>query len=53
MTCILHYYIKDNDLMAQNVDPADSEPNWKNLLRQGENAHNSSFLVKETEKTIL
>lgn len=33
-TCILHNYIKDNDLMAQNFDPIDGEPNWENLPRR-------------------
>ncbi|KAF0751358.1 protein ALP1-like [Aphis craccivora] len=52
-TCILHNYIKDNDLMAQNFDPIDGEPNWENLPRQGGNAHNSAFLVRETYKQFF
>lgn len=27
-TCILHNYIKDNIMMAQNLDPVEGEPKW-------------------------
>lgn len=52
-TCILHNYIKDNILMAQHFDPIEGEPNWSNLPRQGGNANNSAFYVRETYKTFF
>lgn len=39
--------------MAQNFDLADSEPNWENVPREGGNAHNSTFLVRETYNFLI
>ncbi|XP_008185414.1 uncharacterized protein LOC103310083 [Acyrthosiphon pisum] len=52
-TCILHNYIKENDLIVQHLDLVEIEPNWGNLPRQGGNAHNSAFLVRDTYKQFF
>jgi len=39
--------------MTQMLDSVKSEPNWENLPRQGGNAHNSEFLVRETYKQFF